>query len=66
MEFRDLANTKIKEVIELVKRVKKTGRCGEQTLKDLESGLHKIFGYGWCEGYNEAKDDIKLEYQETL
>ena len=58
MDNKTQAKIKINEILELVKKVKKTGCCGEKTLDHLEADLCKLFNLGLIEGYNEAKEDF--------
>ena len=66
MNNKEKAKIKINEIIELVKKVKKTGRCGEKTLDELEAKLCSIYNFGFCDGLNEGREDMEIENQETL
>jgi len=66
MTYKEAANNRINGVIELVKRIKKTGHCSATTLKEIETDLHQIFNYGYYVGWDDAKEDSEIENQETL
>ena len=66
MNNKDKAKTKINEIIEIVKKVKKTGRCGEKTLDELEAKLCSIYNFGFFDGWNEGREEMEIENQEAL